>query len=139
MKLHIFIIFASLALMIGCEIFVIGKPDGTKKAERLEIDRFTAKGSLMLFKTELDSSNIPAAARMLADSTGRKLPALNQYEMYNEMRRLKNLIGKKAITYWEEDSLSPYHYRIKLEVDSFRTVDFSMTKIDKYWYITGYK
>ncbi len=135
-----FILFISLILITGCEIFVIGTPDGKKlQASKMEIDRFTASGTVMLFKTELDSGNIPAAARMLADSSGRKLPALGQYEMYNEMRRLRNLIGNKPFTMFSEDSLSPYHSSIEIEVDSFRRVDFHLSKIDKLWYITGIK
>lgn len=138
MKSYI-LLFILLIILPGCEIFVIGKPDGKKQTERTEIDRFTPRGTLMLFKAELDSNNIPAAARMLADSTGRKLPALSQYEMYNEMRRLKNLIGNKVFTNIEEDSISPYHTNIKIEVDSFKSVGFNLAKIEKYWYITGFK
>ncbi len=139
MKKRIIIFFSALALLAGCEIFVIGRPDAKVKTEKAEIDRFTPKGSLLLFKTELDSNNIAAAARMLSDSTGRRLSAVDQYEQYNEMLRLKNLIGLKKITSLEEDSLSPYHYAIRIEIDSFRRMDFNLTKIENYWYISNYK
>ncbi len=131
----IFVIFTVL-LISGCEVFVIGAKE--QKREVIDYNQKTPLGAVYLFKTELDSNNIPAATQILANPKGEKYLAIEQYEMYDEIARINRLIALKPITSYKLDTLPDNQMRINIELDYLKYMGFTTRKIDDYWYIVGY-
>ncbi len=123
-------------LVSGCEVFVIGGRH--KQKEVVDFDQKTPLGAVYLFKTELDSNNIPAATQILANPKGVKYLAIEQYEMYDEIARINRLIAMKPITSYKLDTLGENSYKIDVEFDYLQNIGFRTRKIDDYWYITDY-
>lgn len=117
-------------------MFVIGTKH--KKAEVVDHNQETPLGAVYLFKTELDSNNIPAATQILANPQGVKYLAIEQYEMYDEISRINRLIALKPITSYKLDTLAENSYRIEVEFDYLQNMGFQTRKIDDYWYIVSY-
>jgi hypothetical protein len=124
-----------MALLLGgCELFVIG----TKKEPVVEVNQNSALGAIYLFKAELDSNNIRAATEVFANPNGKPILAIEKYEMFDELDRIRRLIGSKPITLVETDSLSLSTLRVNMEFDYLRTVKFTTAKISDNWYIISY-
>ena len=132
------IISVMIIILSGCEIFTIGKPV-KKKSNLPEINRDTPLGTVLLFKYELDSNNIPAATQILADSNGKRYIALEQYELYDEVARIGRLIGRKKVIGNSSDSLNPSLYKITLSLEDSRSMIFTTNKISDMWYIIKYE
>ena len=122
----------------SCEIITIGTPNAPKK-EVINVNQQSPLGAVYLFKTELDSNNVPAAAQILADSSGNLLLAIEKYERYFDVDRMKRKIGQKLITKIVRDSLAENDYRYNVEFDYLTNVTFTTSKIRDEWYITNYK
>ncbi|MBM2814823.1 MAG: hypothetical protein HW421_1585 [Ignavibacteria bacterium] len=135
MKKNIAILFTIIAIS-GCELIVIGSVK-QKKAYGLNPD--TPIGAVLLFKTEIDSNNIPAAAKLLASQDGKVYLAFEKYELYDELTRFGRIIRNRGITAVREDSLAPESYRVNLELDYNHSISFTASKISDNWYITNYR
>ena len=133
MKKTISILICSI-IIYGCELIIIG----SKKTPQIEINQNTPIGAIYLFKTELDSNNIPAATQIIAHPSGQQLLALEKYELYDEVERLGRLVRSRQITNVKADSLSERLYKINLELDYNKLMYFTTAKIDDYWYIVSY-
>jgi len=127
-------ILTCIIILTGCELIVIG----SKKEKPIDIDQASPLGAVYLFKTELDSNNVPAATRILASPNGGMYLALEKYEMYDEIARIGRIIGQKPITQVNTDSLTNTSYRIHLEVDYLKYFSFTTSLIRDNWYITNY-
>jgi len=130
--------FISIAIgvmmLTSCELIVIG----SKKAPPIEINQNSALGAIYLFKTELDSNNVPAATQILADPKGNVYLAFEKYEMYDEIARIGRIISHKPITSVKTDSLTATSYRINMEFDYIKAISFTTAKIQNNWYIVDY-
>ncbi|MFP4529435.1 MAG: hypothetical protein ACLFQX_12885 [Candidatus Kapaibacterium sp.] len=130
-------IFISMAFIFaGCELFVIGTPH---KEPAPEINQNSALGAIYLFKAGLDSNNIRAATEIFANSDGSPVLAVEKYEMFDELDRMRRLIGSKPVTLVKTDSITRTTYDIRMEFDYLRTVLFTASKISDNWYIIGYR
>ncbi len=131
-------VFAIIFLIAfsGCEVFVIGTKH--KQKELVDYNQKTPIGAVYLFKTELDSNNIPAATHILANPKGERYLAIEQYEMYDEIARINRLISLKPITAFTMDTLPDNSFRIDVEFDYLKSMGFTTQKIDDYWYIVAY-
>ena len=123
-----------LLVLSGCELITIG----SKKPKPIEVSQKTPIGTVLLFKTELDSNNIPAATRILAKSDGKQFLAIQKYELYDEVARLQRLISNKKITAVKSDSLTESSYKVRVELDYLKSISFTTSKIKDFWYITDY-
>lgn len=136
--LYIFILFSTLTFLFSCEMFVIGSP-APKKKTTIIIDRSTAVGTVCLFKIELDSNNIMAAANMLATAKGEMYLASERYELTYDLGRLQRLLAGKPITKIDTDSLSDSNYNLNVEFNNTLVFQFSTIKIRDEWFITKYE
>lgn len=134
MRLLLLITFVTMGLS-SCELIVIGSPSKPV----VNIDQNTPIGAVLLFKTELDSSNVPAATQILAKKTGVKYLAFEKYELYYEIARIGRIISQKSITKISKDSLSQSNYRVNMELEYLRDVRFDTRMINDQWYITEYE
>jgi len=132
MKNTLYIIICSM-LLSSCELFVLG----SKKAKQVEISQDSPLGTIYLFKAELDSNNIMAASQLLVSPDGSKYLAIEKYELFFEIARLRRLIGSKPVTFIKKDSISSSSYRFLIEFDYLRNISFTTAKIDSNWYIVG--
>jgi len=131
------ILFVSIALiLLSCELIVIGKKPGEIKP--LEYDRHSPIGSVVVFKTELDSNNISAASDIIATKDGKYLLAIDRYENEYELERVRRVISKRKITKIKQDTLSEHNIKIILELDYYKYISFNTSLIDGLWYITNY-
>jgi hypothetical protein len=124
-----------MMICAGCELITIG----SKRPQPIIIDQSSPVGAIYLFKTELDSNNIPAATQILANPNGRVLLAFEKYELYDEVARIGRMIASKPITQVKSDSLSPQSYRISMEFSYLKQIAFTTTRINDYWYIVHYQ
>lgn len=131
------IIFIFILSISGCELVSVGDKTPKKQTEKF-FDQNSPFGAIYLFITELDSNNIPAATVILADSTGKTFNAVDQYEMYYDIARLKRKITNKSITDLWCDTLSKDVYRYKVELDYTKIVSFTAQKVGDKWFITNY-
>ena len=133
-KYRLLLIF--IFLITGCELIVIG---GRKRPKPIDINQLSPVGAVLLFKTELDSNNIPAATNVLANPAGRLYLAIEKYEMYEEIERLGRIISNKSITSIKTDTLSTKTFNIYVQLDYLRIFSFTTSKIGLNWYITNYQ
>ncbi len=131
------IIFIFILSISGCEIVSIGNKNPKRQAERY-FDQNSSFGAIYLFISELDSNNIPAATIILADSTGTTFNAVDQYEMYYDIARLKRRITNRPITDYWCDTLSKDVFRYKVELDYIKTISFTAQKVKDKWFIINY-
>lgn len=122
-------------MLSSCELIIISAKRNTVS---IDISQNTPLGVIYLFKTELDSNNIPGAAQTLASPNGAKLLAYDRYELYDEVARIRRLIGSYPVTHIKTDSLSDTSYRFNVEFDYLKTMSFTTEKIKENWYIVSY-
>lgn len=134
MKKYAIILILSLILS-SCELIVIS----SKKQETIPIDRNSALGAVLLFKTELDSSNVPAATQILAKEDGKIYLAFEKYELYDEIARIGRILNSKSVTNYQSDTLTPEKLRIDVEFDYINSMTFTTARIDSLWFIVDYK
>ena len=124
-----------LLFLTSCELFVIGNNRTPK--EVIDITQETAIGAAMLFTTELQLENVPAAAQLLSDNTGR-FSAVRQQEEYYNLARLTRILNNRKITRVIADTITLDLHNIKLEYDYVKEFSFSMKEIDSLWYIMDF-
>jgi hypothetical protein len=130
------IYISALILLVGCELFVIGT--APKKIKPVEVNQKSPIGTVYLFKTELDSNNIPAATKILATPKGTQYLAIEKLDLYDEVERLRRLLVNKPITYIKADSLTQSSYKVSVEFDYIHKMQFTTYKIEDAWFITEY-
>lgn len=124
-----------LLFLTSCELFVIGNNRPPK--EVIDITQETAIGAAMLFTTELQLENVPAAAQLLSDNSGR-FSAVRQQEEYYNLARLTRILNNRKITRVIADTITLDLHNIKLEYDYVKEFSFSMKEIDSLWYIMDF-
>lgn len=130
-------IFVCAIFITSCELIVIREQ--RRPTEKLvNIDNKSAVGVVYLFKTELDSNNLPAATNSMAMPDGAKFLAFDRYEMLSEMSRIKRIFGNSNITGVTSDTLSKQSMRIRLELDYTRKLTFVASGFKGDWYIVDY-
>lgn len=97
----------------------------------------TARGTVMLFKAELDNNNIAAATRILARDSGVPYLAIEKYEMQNEIARLGRRLANRDITALSVDTLSTEKYKLHTEFSWIKEVTFTTVRMDGLWYIVS--
>lgn len=127
------LIILILITVYGCELIVIGNPNQTPKI--IEINQKSPVGAVYLFKTELDSNNIPAATQILAAENGSFYLAYEKYEMYYDIDRLRRIISKKPITNINIDTVAKNQQKFNFEFDYLQNMTFTTKKINDEWYI----
>lgn len=128
-------IFVCTMMLASCELIVIG----TKRqaVQFIDVSQNSALGAVYLFKTELDSNNVPAAVQILAKPDGSKYLAIQQYEMYSEISRFKRIMSHREITSVITDTVSANTYKMNVELDYRRNFTFTAFKISNDWFIVG--
>lgn len=131
------ILITMLAISLtSCELIVIG----TKKREPvIDIAQTSAIGAVYLFKTELDSNNVPAATQVLARPDGSYYLAIEQYYQYFEIARIGRLLRQEPITRLKADTLSEDNVKVSVEFNYLKNFTFTTSRIDSNWYIVSYE
>lgn len=137
MRYPVSILFVLFVVLNSCELFTIGSDKPRKII--IEPSQKTAIGAIYLFKQELDSNNIPAAAKILMKNPGLYILAVNKYELYEDLEMLSRQIFKKEITHFKADTLNPKSINLKVEFDLTKYISFSTVLIQDKWYIVDYK
>lgn len=133
---YTYILFIAI-LINSCELIVIGEEPIAK--EVINIAQDSPKGAVYLFKTELDSNNIAGATQLLAREDGSHYLALEKYEMYYEIDRIKRLLYGKPVTKMITDTISVNEYIFNIEFDYLTSFKFRTAKIKNNWYIVNYE
>ncbi|CAN5410307.1 hypothetical protein BH10BAC6_BH10BAC6_03860 [soil metagenome] len=126
-------LFLATVSITGCELFVVG---GSKVKPQIERSQRSSVGVVYLFKSELDSGNVEAATELLAHASGRKLLAMEKYELKDEVRRLQRLMSSKEVTSTKTDTLSAVAHNVSVQIDYIRTMSFGTTRLNDSWFIT---
>ncbi len=134
-KQQYLLFFVILSTLSSCRMFEIGEPP---RKEVIEYSQNNPLGAVLLFKTELDSNNTPAATGLLAQPNGQHYLAIEQVEMYDEIDRLKRLISRKPVTRIRADTLNNNSLEINVELEYLRNLSFTTLKINENWYIVNY-
>lgn len=137
MKYILYIIF--ILILSACELIVIGEKPKAVEPQVIIIDRTNPIGAVLLFKSELDSNNIPAATEFLATPTGHKILAVNKIDFYYELPMLKNKLKNLEISNIYEDNLDDNLTRVNIEFGYIRNLICDTKKIDSLYYIINYK
>ncbi len=131
----IFYIALISSIIAGCELIRI---ESTRSEPVINIDQSSPVSVVYLFKTELDSNNIPGATEVLAHPDGDKYLAIEQYMRYDEIARIGRIIRDKPVTKYKVDSLSRSKYRVNVVFDYLKDMSFTTKKINDEWYIIEY-
>jgi hypothetical protein len=134
-KNAIYIFFFLLIVFSGCELFTVGKKP---KPKPLEISQRSPLGVVILFKTELDSTNSFAAVKLIASPKGTHYSADEKFELLDDLTRFGRLLEKKPVTGFIKDSVSLVATNIHLQLDYYKTFAFSTVNIDGKWFVTEY-
>lgn len=129
------LIFLCLSLF-ACELIVIGEKIETKPVYDLTQD--TPIGVALLFKYELDSSNHPAAAQLIAGSNGKRYLAIDKYNYYYDLSRLSRVIKSRQITSFNLDTLTENRIKVELIFDFYKKFELVTENIDDKWFIISY-
>lgn len=132
---NLYILSIFCLIFYGCEVFTIGGKKITKT--QIEANQKSPIGTVYLFKTELDSNNVPAAIRLMLRPSGYPYLALEKLELYDELSRIRRIINNKPITDFKSDSLNENSYKLNIEFDYLKTITFITTKFDESWYIVS--
>jgi hypothetical protein len=124
-----------LALTLSsCELFVVGS--SAPRRAIIERSQRSSVGVVHLWSAELDSSSTTAATELMVHSSGRKLLAVEKYELTDELARWKRLLSGKPITSWTTDTTTASMHVIDAVYDHLRTVRFTTIAVDNVWYIS---
>lgn len=134
MKYYLSII---LILLSSCELIVIGEIP--QEVKTITISRSNPVGTVLLFKTELDSNNIPAATDFMATPTGHKIMAVNKLDYYTELPMLRNKLKNLEISNIYEQHLDDNLIRVNVEFGYIRNLICDTKKLDSFYYIVNYK
>lgn len=134
MRYPVIIAIATSLLATACELFVIGS--SAPRQQIIERSQRTSMGVTHLFKAELDSNNTTAATELMVHSTGRKLLAVEKYELADEMARWQRLMAGKPITKTLADTLAENRHRVVITLDYIRSFSITTVSVDDAWYVT---
>lgn len=122
-----------MVVLTACELFVIG---GSVRQPVVEISQRTSVGVVHLFRAELDSNNTAAATELIIHGSGRKLLAIEKYDMRDEMARWQRLLSTKPITSYTIDTVDAATHDVEAVFDRIRYVRFSTKLVQDAWFIT---
>lgn len=125
--------FVATIALASCELFVVG---GGARQRAVEVSQRTSIGVVYLFKAELDSNNTAAATELILHPSGRRLLAVEKYEMRDDMARWQRLLVGKPITAYAIDTLDQSSHSVETTFDHIRKVRVSTKRIEGTWYIT---
>ena len=128
-------ITAVCLFLCGCELIVLSSKS---RVPLVELSQKSPVGTIFLFKAELDSSNLKGATELMLQPSGKPFLAIQKYELYDDLKRLKRIIGDKPVTSFKSDSLSPVSTMVNLEFDYLKTISFTTQRINELWFIIGY-
>lgn len=132
-KIALILVFCLIAS--GCELIIL------RSKYRVPVVELTQKnplGTVYLFKAELDSNNLKGATELMLQANGSPYLAIQKYELYDDLRRLKRIIGFKPVTKSQTDSISPLTSKVSVEFDYLKNITFNIQKIKDLWFIVGY-
>lgn len=121
-----------LLLLTSCELIVIGHKTAPK--EVIDINQESAVSAALLFTTELQLDNVPAAAALLTDNNGRYSAERQQNQYYN-LARLTRILNERKVTRIITDTISVELQNVRLEFDYVKEFAFSMRQLDTLWYV----
>ena len=129
-----FMWLASIALLSGCELFVVGTP--AKPRIIIERSQRSAPGVVHLFKAELDSGNTTAATELMVSSNGRPLLAVEKYELADDLTRWKSVMAGQPISDTKVDTINAETHEVVITLDYVRKMNFSTVRRDGAWWVT---
>ena len=117
----------------GCELVVIG---GKIRQPVIEVSQRSSPGVVYLFKAELDSNNTAAATELVIHPSGRKLLAVEKYDLRDELARWRRLLLDKPITAVAVDTVDAVTHDVEATFDRIRRVQFATKRVQDSWFIT---
>lgn len=130
-------LFASGCLAAtGCALFVV---ENAKQTVVIERSQRSAQGVIYFFKEELDSNNVQAATELMAHASGRRLLAVERYEIQDDVERYRRMMSAMPITEMSADTLSATSQRVHVTMDYIRHFEFSTIRLDDSWYVASVK
>jgi len=128
--------FAAFCLFFcGCELIVL---TSKRQIPVIDLSQKTPVGTIYLFKSQLDSNNFKEATELMLQSNGKPYLAIQKYELFDDLKRLKRIIGQKPVTSYKSDSLAPDAAKVKLELDYLKAITFTTQRMNNLWYIINY-
>lgn len=128
---------AATALWVsGCALFVIGD---SKQTEVIERSQRSAKAVVYLFKEELDSSNVRAATDLMVHPSGRRLLAVERYEIQDEVERWRRQMTAKPITAMKVDTMNSSSHVVHVTMDYIKHYEIGTVNLDGLWYVAFVK
>lgn len=135
--MKLYLNFILLLLLSGCELIVIGTKRESKPVVNLTQE--TPLGAVYLFKAELDSNNISSASDLMARIDGQKFLAIERYDKFFEIDRLKRILFMKPVTKVKTDTINNKTFVFFIEYDYLTNVSFTAQKINEEWFITKHQ
>jgi hypothetical protein len=131
---HVCLFIVIAASSFGCELIVL--KDITPQKRSITRDQNSPQGVVYVFKTEIDSSNVQGAIKVMASDDERPLLAIEKLDLQDEIARFGRMIAKKDITQMQIDTLSPVRQRLRTEFGYLRELTFTTVRVDSLWYIS---
>jgi hypothetical protein len=132
---NLVLLFLLLSLS-SCELIVVGTRTQLVVPDKVEYNQNTALGTIYLFKAELDSNNVPAASQYLKKDNGDTYLAIERYEKFYEIHRIRRMISSSEITDIKSEMSIPNQMKYRIEFDFRRKLSFTTLKVKNYWFIT---
>lgn len=127
-----------LILLASCELIVIKAPP-KERQQRVELSQRAPLSVVMLFKAELDSSNVFGAMSLIASPEKTKYLAEQRYERITDIQRVRRILQNKKVTEYKANSVAEDISIVSLELNWLEKINFVAAKIDSQWYVTDYK
>ncbi|MEJ5244165.1 MAG: hypothetical protein WHV28_00480 [Bacteroidota bacterium] len=127
-----------LMLLASCELIVIKAPPNERQ-QRVELSQRAPLSVVMLFKAELDSSNVFGAMSLIASPEKTKYLAEQRYERITDIQRVRRILQNKKVTEYKANSVAEDISIVSLELNWLEKINFVAAKIDSQWYVTDYK
>ncbi len=132
-----FFYFLSFILFFtGCELITIGTRQVNVSDNIFDYNQKSSIGTIFLFKIELDSNNVSAASDLIAKEDGTKYLAIERYEKYYDIFRMKRMMNNKVLTDYYVDSLANNKMKYDMEINYRKILSFTTIKINNLWFIS---
>ncbi|NQW30702.1 MAG: hypothetical protein HQ472_09345 [Ignavibacteria bacterium] len=120
----------------SCALFKIGST--SSGPEIVELSQRSSVSVIRLWKAELDSNNLRAAAELMVHSSGRQLLAVEKYELADDLQRWEKAVDF-PITGAQVDTTSDSEHSVTIVLDYYRKLYFNTKRQNNLWFISRVK
>lgn len=101
--------------------------------------RFASENVVRVWKSELDSGNVPQAISFMAHPSGRRYVAVEAYELRDDVARWQRILHRAILSDIIVEIETDSSCRLLVEMDYHDMYLAQTHRIDSSWYLTSFR